>query len=265
MRSSRFYTPVGNDMRSQCQGHGCTAAHLIRAHLTPQSFARWVQGDSGPNILVSPSRYTKRLPHGLFDPDILCETCDGFLNTQYDDPAFELLKTIDLRLSELPAPIAADAYFEHRGANCTLLCGFVLSILWRYSISRLPDTSHVNLGPYQGRAREVLWGAKTLADFPEFQVICQRYAPGPVETRKMYSSPVDMRGPEFFSYGFSIIGFHFIAKVDRRPFPPIYTPFVLKEDVLRGYYVKFGETPQGRGARDMLKAARARRAARSRG
>jgi hypothetical protein len=104
----------------------------------------------------------------------------------------------------------------------------------------LPDASHVDLGPYEDRAREVLWGMKSLSDFPEFQVICQRYTPGPVDTRKMYSSPVVMRGPDFFSYGFSMIGFHFIAKVDRRPFPPIYAPFVrasvsfrLPDDILK--------------------------------
>ncbi len=207
-----------------CQGLECTATRLIRAHLTPQSFARLVQGDSGPKFLVvSPSRYTKRLTHGLFDLAILCEKCDGFLNTQYDDRAFELLKALDLRLSKLPVPPASDAYFEHRGANCELICSFVLSILWRYSISRLPDAAHVDLGPYEDRAREVLWGVKSLGDIPEFQVICQRYTPGPVDTRKIYSSPVDMRGPDFFSYGFSMIGFHFIAKVDRRPFSRIYS------------------------------------------
>ena len=132
----------------RCNGPGCTATNLIRAHLPPQSFARLVQGDSGPNLLVSPRRYTKQLPHGLFDPAILCEKCDGFLNAQYDDPAFELLEKLDLRLSKLPVPTAADAFFEHRGANCALLCGFVLSILWRYSRSRLPGISHVDLGPY---------------------------------------------------------------------------------------------------------------------
>jgi hypothetical protein len=135
----------------QCHGLGCTATNLIRAHLAPQSFARLVEGDSGPNLLVSPSRYTKRLPHGLFDFAILCEKCDGFLNTKYDDPAFDLLKTLDLRLSKLPVPAASNAYFEHRGANCELICGFVLSILWRYSIRRLRDAVHVDLGPYQDR------------------------------------------------------------------------------------------------------------------
>jgi hypothetical protein len=51
------------------------------------------------------------------------------LNTEYDDPAFELLKTLDERPSNMPVPAASDAYFEHHGANCALLCGFILSIL----------------------------------------------------------------------------------------------------------------------------------------
>ena len=243
-----------------CNGPGCTATKLIRAHLTPQSFARLVQGDSGPNLLVSPNRYTKGLPHGLFDPGILCEKCDGFLNTEYDDPAFELLKTLDLQMSTVPIPADENAFFEHRRVDCSLLCGFVLSILWRYSISKLPDASHIDLGPYTDLAREVLWGVRSLSDFPAFQVICQRYRPGSVDTRKMYSSPIDMRGADFFSYGFSMIGFHFIAKVDRRPLPPIYTPFLVAGNVLRGYFVNFDETPQGRGAREMVTAARTRHA-----
>ena len=185
----------------------------------PRSIGRHVQGQSGPNLLVSQTRYTKALPLGLYDPNILCERCDGLLNTRYDDPAFKLLKTFS-RLPKVTAGV--NAYFEIKGVDCDLLCGFVLSILWRYAISNLSDASEVRLGPYEDRARDVLWGVKRLASFPEFQVVCQRYTIGPVDTDKMYSSPVRMKDLEFNSYGFSMLGFHFLAKVDRRPFPSIF-------------------------------------------
>src|SRR4029077_19445741 len=120
--------------------------------------------------------------------------------------------------------------------------------------------SEVKLGPYQDRTREVLWGVKPLASFAEFQVVCQRYTEGLVDTEKMYSSPVDMKGPDFNSYGFSMLGFHFLAKVDRRPFPSIYLPYVMNGSrLLRGYFVEFHDTPQGRGAREMLAVAPRRR------
>jgi hypothetical protein len=99
-------------------------------------------------------------------------------------------------------------------------------------------------------------------DDPAFdlQVFCQRYRKGPVDTVKMYSSPVDMRGSDFNSYGFSLLGFHFLAKVDRRPFPQVYGPFILNgSTTLRVPFIEFHETPQGRGAYEMLLAARARR------
>ena len=242
-----------------CHGSGCTSTSLVRAHLTPQSFARRVQGESRTNLLVSPSRYTTGLPRGLYDPAILCADCDNFLNTQYDDPGFALLNVVDEDLSARDAGLGANAYFQNPGLNCGFLIRFVLSILWRYSISRLPDTSEVNLGPYQNRARDVLWGAMTLTDFPEFKVVCQRYTKGLVETRKMLSSPVPMKDAEFNAYGFSLLGFHFLSKVDRRSFPPMFKGFIVNEsDVFRGYYVDFHETPQGRGARDLLVAARRR-------
>jgi hypothetical protein len=241
---------------SHCRGYGCASTELIHAHLTPQSFGRLIQGTSGPNILVSRERYTKRIPHGLFDRGILCERCDGILNTRYDDPAFEFFTTFSITPTENRGP-----YFEKLGVDLDLLCGFVLSILWRYSISKLPDTSEVNLGPYRDRAREVLWGMQPLSSFPEFQVFCQRYNKGPVDTEKMYSSPVDMKGEEFNSYGFSLLGFHFLAKVDQRPFHPVYRPFVLNgNSIFRVPFIDFQETPHGRGAKEMLAAARARRA-----
>ena len=100
---------------------------------------------------------------------------------------------------------------------------------------------------------------------PEFGVICQRYNKGPIDTEKMFSSPVDMKGRDFNSYGFSLLGFHFIAEIDRRPFPVVYEPFVLNgQSLLRGYFVNFHETPQGKGAGEMVAAARLRRNARRR-
>jgi hypothetical protein len=74
-----------------------------------------------------------------------------------------------------------------------------------------------------------------------------------------------MKEPSFNSYGFSMLGFHFLAKVDRRPFPPIYAPYVMNGDtLLRGYFLDFHDTPQGRGAREMLAGRRPRGAKRQR-
>jgi hypothetical protein len=246
-------------MSRKCHGYGCSSTKLIKAHLTPRSIGRHVQDKSSPNLLVSPYRYTKALPLGLYDANILCEACDGLLNTRYDDPAFEFLKAFPSSPKKVFTN-GVNSYFQMLNVDCDLLCGFVLSILWRYSISTLPDASGVSLGPFEDRAGEVLWGVTPLATLPEFQVVCQRYTIGTVNTEKMYSSPVDMKGPDFNSYGFSMLGFHFLGKVDHRPFPPIYAPFVMNGSrSLRGYFVDFHDTPQGRGAREMLAGARRRR------
>src|SRR6266446_2010756 len=170
-----------------CHGYACSSTELINAHLTPQSFSRHIQGISGPNILVSRERYTKKIPRGFFDRSILCERCDGILNKRYDDPTFDFLKTFVVR----PHEMRGSDYFEKQGVDCDLLCGFVLSILWRYSISKLQNTSDVHLGPYEDRVRDVLWGIKPLSSMPEFGVICQRYNKGQIEAEKMFSSPVD--------------------------------------------------------------------------
>jgi hypothetical protein len=75
----------------------------------------------------------------------------------------------------------------------------------------------------------------------------------------MYSSPVDMKGPDFNAYGFSMLGFHFLAKVDLRPFPSIYRPWVMNgSNLLRAYSVDFHDTRQGRGAHETLATIRIR-------
>jgi hypothetical protein len=234
-----------------CHGYGCTSTDLINAHSTPQCVARWIQGADGPNIILSPTRFSKALPRGLYDTNILCEACDGFLGKHYDDPAFEILKDLNTKLHG-----QAGVTFSIPSVDCNLLCGFVLSILWRYSISTLRDCAEINLGKFDDVARDVLWGLKSLDSFPEFQVFCQRYNPGVVDTEKMYSSPSDMRGMEFRSWGFDINGFHFLAKVDSRPFTDDYGPFIMNDqDTLNGCFVDFHATPQGRGAHKMSVAA----------
>jgi hypothetical protein len=133
-----------------CHGLGCTSTALIKAHIIPQSFGRYVEGNSGPNVMLSPEGRSMKTPRGLFDTGILCATCDGYLNKKYDDPAFRFFKSFDLGSTKIidlnPTKYhGAPPFFEASGVDCDMLCGFILSVLWRSSISSRPEVSSVRL------------------------------------------------------------------------------------------------------------------------
>src|SRR5215510_4724198 len=113
-----------------CHGLGCARIDLVDAHFIPQAFPREIRQRSGlANTTASELRFTRRLQHGLFDGEILCCDCDQFLGRAYDKPAFELINA--LRVMDLARP-----KFEILNVDCDLLRTFVLSVLWRCSISK---------------------------------------------------------------------------------------------------------------------------------
>jgi len=151
-----------------CQGLGCTSANLINAHFVPQAFPRQIKKSSGgPNTTASEIRFTRRLQHGLSDKTILCAACDGFLGREYDDPAFELISSLNARAFSVPT-------FEIPNVDCDLLCTFILAILWRCSISNRFELSNINLIGYANPARMVLWHAIPIGKLRAYRVLGKR-------------------------------------------------------------------------------------------
>jgi hypothetical protein len=244
---------TADSLAPHCHGFGCTSTDLIKAHLVPQSFGRLIKSPKGPNTRVSERRSTTKAQHGLFDPHILCEGCDGYLNKRYDNPAFSLINKLKFRPDELDL---GRSHFENPNIDGDLLCSFILSVLWRCAISKLYEASNVSLGPYVNAARDVLWGIRSLESFTHYRVMVQRYheAPG---VEKMYSLPM----PVEFNVGqaawkgflFVLVGFRFMVTLDPRPLPTEYDSYVLNgNETLRGSLVHYPETYEARITRDLL-------------
>jgi hypothetical protein len=235
-----------------CHGFGCTSTTLIKAHLVPQAFGRAVKSINGPNTRVSEPVVSRKAQHGLFDPNILCADCDGYLNKNYDDPAAKFINRFELAPGELDL---SRSHFEKPNIDGDLLCGFVLSVLWRCSISQLFEASNVTLGPYVNVAREVLWGHRALAAFPAFKLMVQRYhySPG---IDKMYSMPMpviaSVGGRAWHGYVFMLVGFRFMITLDPRPFPPEYDTYLLNgSTTLRGSLIDFRTTHEAQQVREL--------------
>jgi len=236
---------------SHCHGLGCpSTTDLVDAHFIAQAFPRQIRKRSdGANTTVSERRFTRRLQHGLFDDDILCSSCDAFLGRKYDKPAFELINT--LRDTELARPT-----FEIPNVDCDLLCAYVLSVLWRCSISKKFELSNIDLCGYTNPVRAALWGAVPLSDLRAYRLLLQRYYPHP-GVDKFYSLPIrvgfEVQGTAWHGYILPLVGFRFLAIIDPRPLPAQYDPFVLNgSTVLRGSISNFPQTFEAEQARSVL-------------
>ncbi|MGY3692200.1 hypothetical protein ACVIGA_002280 [Bradyrhizobium sp. USDA 3240] len=216
-----------------CHGLNCTSKELIKAHIIPAGFGRFIRGTDA-NVKMTPKRVGVATPQlGEFDPDILCETCDRFLGRD-DEYALSICERFEADHRKLDQGI-----FELPGVDCERFCKFVLSVLWRASISRRRSFSAIDLGPYEDRARDVLFGPTPLSSLRAYEVIIQRYRSDHMDTTKWYFQPARQPFGELNAYGFGLAGFRIVAKLDNRPFHEGYRPLVLnRSGVFFGLYVR---------------------------
>jgi hypothetical protein len=146
----------------------CTSTALIKAHIIPQGFARFIRGD-GHNYLITANKKVKaRYQLGVTDKTILCYDCDQVLGV-YDKYAMETCKKFQsLARSQ-------NGEWTMPNVDGDKFAKFILSVLWRASISKDPTFATVALGQYESKAREVLYGVSPLSSFPEFEVLLRRY------------------------------------------------------------------------------------------
>jgi hypothetical protein len=128
---------------------------LIKAHVIPEAFLALPSAEDGPAKIISttPGFFPKRTLSGIYDDKILCQSCDGELG-KLDQHAVEKV----LRGQNV-VEIGTDnqRYARQYGdADAELVNKFIISVLWRASISSHYFFARVKLGPYEGIIRDML-------------------------------------------------------------------------------------------------------------
>ena len=215
-------------MSNCCRGLNCTNTALIKAHIIPRGFARLAR-ERGKTISIEADRRPAVAKNqlGIFDHSILCAACDGKLG-RFDDYAVEFCETFLKRqkpYSDLGFQVPnADT---DPNADTELLRKGILAILWRASISALPECGGVSLGSYEQKARDVLFGAVPLSQFPEFQIVVQQYVAPFARSVGFYTLPHRTKFAALNTYLFGLVGLRFLVKLDARPFPPVMREWVI--------------------------------------
>jgi hypothetical protein len=213
-----------------------------------KSFGRLAIGD-GKHLKQVSFGSRKPLQSGVWDTEILCQRCDGILGI-YDKYAIELVRRAASEIVLLP-----DESFELGAVETALIVKFVAAVLWRASITRHPEFSEVRLGPYEPRYRDLLFGGENNFSAncaPE--VILFRYLSPTLRVDGFYTMPIwsALQGG-INCYIFALAGFRIIAKVDQRPFPPLYRPYVINgKDRISGLFAPFEETTEYDALREIV-------------
>jgi hypothetical protein len=214
-----------------CQGPNCTSTKLVNAHIIAKGFGRLMRG-SGPNIRITPDNIgTARQQLGEFDSGILCADCDGLLG-RFDDYVIELCQKFEQLHTKL-----GPKGFELPHADRELFGKFVLSVLWRASISKRPSVARVKLGPYEKRFRDIIYSSRSIDELPEAEIILERYtARGAVDPAGQYFYPTRFKIADLNFYNFGVGGFRIRTKVDNRPLPKEIRPLCLSSGRVWGTF-----------------------------
>jgi len=183
---------------------------LIKAHVIPRQF---FTRDRKRRVSVSKDKvFLSKCPVGIYDEGILCGRCDGKLG-DFDQEAQTLL------LSDLSSYKCENAYiipatkFDYKKLKL-----FFVSLLWRASVSSMPNFKHVNLGDKSEQE------ALSVLRYPEldredlFPVVIFKLSNVHYNAvRGIYIDPTPFRLKDVNMYRFIFAGYTICIKVDDRP------------------------------------------------
>lgn len=200
---------------------------LAKAHIVPRSFCLRAKGDSKQLLETRQHdvKLVKDWQNGVWDDQILCESCDGGVS-QWDGYGFAVLGNPP-GVDGFPQNQSEADSFVMKGVDYHRLKLFALSFLWRASISSQPFFARIQLGKHEARIAEMI-RAQDPGSHDDFPVVLYRLI-GQRVPNATYA-PYRQRSPEGVNFCVLFLpSIKILVKVDQRPLPKILEPFVLKQ------------------------------------
>jgi hypothetical protein len=191
---------------------------LQESHIIPKFIYKPLRDDKNRmqrfSIIDSnEKKYKKRKPiqDGLKE-HLLCIDCEQLLNDKYE----KYFKTAWFDEKKCPETIPSEG-IKITGLNYSKFKLFHLSVLFRASVSSLPEFNEVNLGPHENTLREILLNDAHVPD-TKYTVVC--HAITKIDNQihlGLITSPFRLRQPNGYnSYGFCFAGCVWYYVVDNR-------------------------------------------------
>jgi hypothetical protein len=194
----------------------------------PRSFFKATRGNGKHSILVGvdEKKLEKKFKQaGVSDKTILCEQCERIF-APYDkhgvEAVVEMVNSKEIYRDELGNPCA----FIARKANYGLFKLFILSVLWRASVSSIEFYEGVKLGTHEERVKKMLVNNNPGSEH-DYPLAClfqfgQHY---PSTTLPSFQQRIGEINFYRLYLPYSLI---FLVKVDSRPLPESLLPGIVR-------------------------------------
>jgi hypothetical protein len=151
-------------------------ARLVKAHIVPESFHRDSNPPgTGPALIMGtdPGQRTQRSHTGVYDRTILCEPCEGKF-APYDDYAANLLiNKRDTAFRQYAEGVKS--YFKADQFDYSKLKLFIISVLWRASVSSHRFFYRISLDPFFEQAAKDMISAGDPGGREVFSTVLARW------------------------------------------------------------------------------------------
>lgn len=187
----------------------CRTDKTINAHLVPRAFALEVTSQKGEKHVVAlndDSRNFQSTNTGVYDGHILCGACDGVLG-HYENYVFTSLKQFRAEL------VPSGTMLRVGGLNGDMFVRFAAGICWKYSVTRL-ENGRISIGPYIAALADVAFTCNRIPESVDVMAIQLQFGD---RQSYFYRTPMPDRQGGVNVVRFSVGGFVFFLKIDKRP------------------------------------------------
>lgn len=225
---------------SKCKLCGEEKPLLKKSHIFPEFLHRELYDEKQRlmkiNLMVEPHGIGKvsKLPKGEYEQNLLCQECDGNRIGSFESYVGKILSNAEMPEEQKPEceKIENEEGFEFLRINnidYKLLKLFLLSILWRASISKRQTFREVSLGLYEEKIRMKLFENEPSTD-NDIPIVVLSWNNDNVIPNDVIMQPMKHRydGKTFYSLTFN--GYIVQYFISENAIPEAFNDFRLKED-----------------------------------
>lgn len=215
---------------------------ICKSHIIPKNFYKRIQGDT-KGLNPYDHNFQKHGPHlqaGLWEQGILCRKCDGMIGN-YDKYAYHVLPA-GLKRSQIHQRPQGLRTFILDPINVRHFKLFLVSLLWRMSVSKDKLFSMVKLGIYENRFLKILKNPKAWEMIP-VEVVFIHFVPPWFD--KILLSPHNMDFDGVQTIWVFLPPWKLVVKVDDKAYSDLWDQFRIREDrQIIGFIQEKEETPE---------------------
>lgn len=202
---------------------------LVKSHSIPRRFFKEIKGGAQHAVFYDGSVTAKReatyLQAGVYDDDLLCEDCEAKFS-EWDRSGGDILESPCL---DHPLPKYDNRAYR---VDCATdkLRRFILSVIWRASLSRNPFYSYVNLGPYEDKIKDRIFDPTPLGP-DEFPTVIAHFSQADFGVySQLLFPPLRERRPDGLNVRvLYLMNLKILIDIDRRATAQTVGPFTIRK------------------------------------